>query len=91
VSSWFLRPLVMRREARWASRSAHRRVGLGDMAELPAARLTYGHRRLLESPAIAAGPSELLLDGRRPSHNSETEQLAGYLKDLRRRGCRCSS
>ena len=90
LASWFLRPLVMRRErARWAvAIDALTRVGLGRFAETPAARLTYGQRRLLElARAIAAGPTVLLLD--EPSAGldaSETDQLAVYLKGLRDEG-----
>jgi ABC-type branched-subunit amino acid transport system ATPase component/ABC-type branched-subunit amino acid transport system permease subunit len=87
VSSWLMRPLVLRHErARWAlAVDALTRVGLGDKAEQPAGRLTYGQRRLLElARAIAAQPRVLLLD--EPSaglDNTETEKLAGYLTDLR--------
>jgi ABC-type branched-subunit amino acid transport system ATPase component len=63
-------------------------VGLGDRAEQPAGRLTYGQRRLLElARAIAAQPRVLLLD--EPSaglDNAETERLSGYLTDLRDEG-----
>jgi branched-chain amino acid transport system ATP-binding protein len=78
---------VLRHErARWAlAVDALTRVGLGDKAEQPAGRLTYGQRRLLElARAIAAQPRVLLLD--EPSaglDNTETEKLAGYLTDLR--------
>ena len=60
AGAWFLRPLVLRHErARWAvAVDALTRVGLGDLAELPAGRLTYGQRRLLE---LGAG------DRRRPA------------------------
>jgi ABC-type branched-subunit amino acid transport system ATPase component/ABC-type branched-subunit amino acid transport system permease subunit len=90
TAACFLRPLVLRRErARWAvAIDALTRVGLGDLAELPAGRLTYGQRRLLElARAIAADPRVLLLD--EPSAGldaSETETLAGYLVDLRNEG-----
>src|SRR5262249_60099772 len=62
LASWFLRPLVMRHErARWATAiDALQRVGLGQFAEEPAGRLTYGQRRLLElARAIAAEPTIL--------------------------------
>jgi len=90
LAAWFLRPLVVRREqARWAvAVDALTRVGLGQFAETPAARLTYGQRRLLElARAIAAGPRVLLLD--EPSAGldaAETDQLSGYLKGLRDEG-----
>jgi ABC-type branched-subunit amino acid transport system ATPase component len=90
LAAIFLRPVMNRRErARWGiAMDALTRVGLGDMAELPAGRLTYGQRRLLElARAIAADPTVLLLD--EPSaglDNSETEQLSGYLKVLRQEG-----
>ena len=90
LSSWFVRPIVNRHErARWARAvDALARVGLGDLAEVPAGRLTYGQRRLLElARAIAAEPRILLLD--EPSAGldaAETDQLAGYIKDLRDEG-----
>ena len=67
AAAWFLRPLVLRHErARWSvAVDALTRVGLGDMAEEPAGRLTYGQRRLLEvarirvvnlMPALVIGP-----------------------------------
>jgi len=90
LASWFLRPLVMRHErARWAKAvDALQRVGLGQFAEEPAGRLTYGQRRLLElARAIAGDPTILLLD--EPSAGldvSETEALSGYIKGLRDEG-----
>jgi ABC-type branched-subunit amino acid transport system ATPase component/ABC-type branched-subunit amino acid transport system permease subunit len=90
VASWFARPRVLRHErARWAMAvDALARVGLADLAEAPASRLTYGQRRLLElARAIAAEPRILLLD--EPSAGldvAETEQLAGYIRDLRGEG-----
>jgi ABC-type branched-subunit amino acid transport system ATPase component len=90
LASWFLRPIVNRRErARWTvAIDALTRVGLGDLAETPAGRLTYGQRRLLEfARSIAAGPSVLLLD--EPSAGldaAETDQLAVYIKGLRDEG-----
>jgi ABC-type branched-subunit amino acid transport system ATPase component len=90
LASWFLRPLMVRRErARWATAvDALTRVGLGHLAEEPASRLTYGQRRLLEfARAVAANPTVLLLD--EPSAGldvSETDQLAGYIRDLRDEG-----
>lgn len=90
AASWFLRPLMLRRERdRWGiAVDALTRVGLADLAEVPAGRLTYGQRRLLEvARAIAAGPTILLLD--EPSaglDQSETEQLGRYLHQLRAEG-----
>jgi branched-chain amino acid transport system permease protein len=90
LASWFLRPLVMRHEHdRWAmANDALQRVGLGQFAEEPAGRLTYGQRRLLElARSIAAGPTVLLLD--EPSAGldvSETEVLSGHLHQLRDEG-----
>lgn len=90
LASWFARPVMNRHERdRWGiAVDALTRVGLADLAELPASRLTYGQRRLLEfARAVAAGPRVLLLD--EPSAGldvSETEQLAGYIKDLRDEG-----
>lgn len=90
LASWFMRPWMVRRErVRWGvAVDALTRVGLGDLAESPAGRLTYGQRRLLElARAIAAGPRVLLLD--EPSaglDNSETEQLSTYLHELRDEG-----
>jgi ABC-type branched-subunit amino acid transport system ATPase component len=89
-ASWFLRPRMLRHErARWGvAIDALTRVGLGDLAEAPAGRLTYGQRRLLEfARAIAAGPRILLLD--EPSAGldvSETDELAGYIRALRDEG-----
>jgi ABC-type branched-subunit amino acid transport system ATPase component/ABC-type branched-subunit amino acid transport system permease subunit len=90
LSSWFLRPSVLRHEQeRWRRASeAIVRVGLGAYAETPAGRLTYGQRRLLElARAIAAQPKVLMLD--EPSaglDDTETAQLARYLRDLRDEG-----
>jgi ABC-type branched-subunit amino acid transport system ATPase component len=89
-ASWFLRPLMIRKEReRWAiAVDALQRVGLGELAEEPAGRLTYGQRRLLElARSIAGQPKVLLLD--EPSAGldvSETDALSGYLHDLRAEG-----
>lgn len=90
LSSWFLRPSVLRHDReRWRRASdAIARVGLAEHVEAPAGRLTYGQRRLLElARAIAAQPTVLMLD--EPSaglDESETAQLARYLRDLRDEG-----
>jgi ABC-type branched-subunit amino acid transport system ATPase component/ABC-type branched-subunit amino acid transport system permease subunit len=90
LASAFLRPDVLRHERRrWEiAVDAITRVGLGEYAEEPANRLTYGQRRLLElARAIAAQPRVLLLD--EPSAGldvSETDQLSRYLHDLRDEG-----
>ena len=90
LASWFLRPLMLQHErARWVvAVDALTRVGLGELAEQPAGRLTYGQRRLLElARAIAGRPRVLLLD--EPSAGldaGETEQLTGYLEGLRDEG-----
>ena len=90
LPSWFLRPWVVRHErARWeVAREALAHVGLADLAESPASRLTYGQRRLLElARAIAAMPTVLMLD--EPSAGldaAETDQLARHLERLRVEG-----
>jgi ABC-type branched-subunit amino acid transport system ATPase component len=87
TASWFLRPAVVRHEReRWRiANDALARVGLADLAETPAGRLTYGQRRLLElARAIAGEPTVLLLD--EPSAGldaAETAQLSGHLRGLR--------
>jgi ABC-type branched-subunit amino acid transport system ATPase component/ABC-type branched-subunit amino acid transport system permease subunit len=81
---------VLRRDrARWETAArALERVGLIELAEEPAARLSYGQRRLLElARAINGQPQILLLD--EPSaglDSSETDQLAAHLRGLQRRG-----
>lgn len=85
-----VRPAMISRErARWDDAAAAlEQVGLGDVAEDPTARLSYGQRRLLElARAINAQPRILLLD--EPSAGldaSETEQLAEHLRNLQREG-----
>jgi ABC-type branched-subunit amino acid transport system ATPase component/ABC-type branched-subunit amino acid transport system permease subunit len=81
---------VLRRDrARWETAArALERVGLIELAEEPATRLSYGQRRLLElARAINGQPQILLLD--EPSaglDSSETDQLAAHLRGLQRRG-----
>jgi ABC-type branched-subunit amino acid transport system ATPase component len=90
LASWFARPWTNRHErARWnVAVDALTRVGLEDFAELPASRLTYGQRRLLElARAVAAHPTVLLLD--EPSAGldvTETDALADHLRQLRQEG-----
>jgi ABC-type branched-subunit amino acid transport system ATPase component len=82
-------PAVRRDRARWdAAARALDRVGLIELAEEPAARLSYGQRRLLElARAINAQPEILLLD--EPSaglDSAETEQLVEHLRRLQGEG-----
>jgi ABC-type branched-subunit amino acid transport system ATPase component/ABC-type branched-subunit amino acid transport system permease subunit len=81
--------VVRRDRARWeAAARALERVGLLGLAEEPAARLSYGQRRLLElARAISGQPQILLLD--EPSaglDSSETDQLVAHLRHLQREG-----
>ena len=82
---------VLRRErARWAiAVDALARVGLGDLAEQPAGRLTYGQRRLLElARAIAAQTARP--DARRavgrPRRVGDRDSSRGTSVDLRDEG-----
>jgi branched-chain amino acid transport system permease protein len=82
-------PAVRRDRARWdAAARALERVGLIELAEEPAARLSYGQRRLLElARAINSQPEILLLD--EPSaglDSAETEQLVEHLRRLQGEG-----
>lgn len=85
-----LRPWMLRRErARWRhAAEALERVGLLDLAEVPAGSLSYGAQRMLElARVIAAEPKVVLLD--EPSaglNDAETELLAGHLRLLRQEG-----
>jgi ABC-type branched-subunit amino acid transport system ATPase component/ABC-type branched-subunit amino acid transport system permease subunit len=87
ASAWFVRPRSNREErARWeAAAAALARVGLADVADELTSRLSYGQRRLLElARAINAQPRALMLDEPSAGLNSaETEQLAGYLQQLK--------
>ena len=89
------RSMMRRERARWAiAIDALTRVGLGDLAEQPAGRLTYGQRRLLELARPIAARARACCcstSRRRASTRRETEQLAGYLATCATRACRCSS
>ena len=63
-------------------------VGLGPIATSKVSSLTYGQRRLLElARAVAAHTPALLLDEPSAGLNAtETEVLAGYLKELHKAG-----
>lgn len=63
-------------------------VGLGPIATSKVSSLTYGQRRLLElARAVAARTPALLLDEPSAGLNAtETEVLAGYLKELHKAG-----
>jgi ABC-type branched-subunit amino acid transport system ATPase component len=90
LSSWFDRRLLWRQEqVRWAkAEAALDRVGLGSMAEGPAALLTYGQQRMLElGRSLAAEPRMLMLD--EPSaglNDAETDNLAVLLESIRAEG-----
>ncbi|WP_339951403.1 ABC transporter ATP-binding protein [uncultured Albimonas sp.] len=59
----FLRPVSRDRSLREAADAALARVGLLARADIPAAELSHGERRLLEvACALALGPKALLLD-----------------------------
>lgn len=90
LAAWFRRPAMWKHEReRWRrAAAALDRVGLGALAEQPAALLPYGQRRLLEVAAvIAAEPRIILLDEPAAGLNAaETEQLAALLLSLREEG-----
>lgn len=86
AAAWIGRPAMMRAERdRWRAGSASlARFGLGEMAEVPASRLTYGQRRWLELARVAvAQPRYLLAD--EPSaglNDAETDELAAHLRSF---------
>jgi branched-chain amino acid transport system ATP-binding protein len=90
LSSWFNRRLLWREEqARWAKAEAVlERLGLGSLAEGPAALLTYGQQRMLElGRSLAAEPRMLMLD--EPSaglNDAETANLAVLIESLQAEG-----
>lgn len=90
VAGWLARPAMLRHErARWGrARDALARVGMAELADFPAAALSYGQRRLLElARALAGSPRVVLLD--EPSaglNDAETEALTGHLLGLQRSG-----
>jgi ABC-type branched-subunit amino acid transport system ATPase component len=85
-AAWFGRRRMWKQEQeRFAvAYAALERVGLADIAGVPAAQLTYGQQRVLElARAISASPRLLLLD--EPSaglNDAETEHLATILEGL---------
>jgi branched-chain amino acid transport system permease protein len=87
LSAWFVRWRLNHheRERFDAANAALARVGLADLAAEPTSRLPYGKRRLLElARAIYADPRALMLDEPSAGLNSaETDQLAGYLQQLK--------
>jgi branched-chain amino acid transport system ATP-binding protein len=90
TASSFARPPMNRHErARWdAANAALERVGLGDLADEPTTRLSYGQRRMLElARAVNAEPRALLLDEPSAGLNAtETAQLGVHLLRLRDEG-----
>jgi branched-chain amino acid transport system ATP-binding protein len=75
-----------RREEAWMAEESRRvlaAVGLSEYADLPAASLAYGHRRLLEiARAIAAKPRLLLLD--EPAAGLNRTEAAELVRLIRR-------
>ena len=67
-----------------AARALLQRTGLADYAEVPAAALPYGQKRLLEiARALAAEPKLLLLDEPAAGLNrEETQRLADLLRQI---------
>jgi ABC-type branched-subunit amino acid transport system ATPase component/ABC-type branched-subunit amino acid transport system permease subunit len=86
ASSFARHPMNRHERARWdAANAALERVGLGDLADEPTTRLSYGQRRLLElARAVNAEPRALMLDEPSAGLNaSETAQLGVHLLRLR--------
>ena len=90
TTSWFARPPMNHHERdRWqAAYASLERFGLGELAESPTSRLSYGQRRMLELARTVYGePTALMLDEPSAGLNApETEQLAAHLRSLKEEG-----
>ena len=90
LGALFRRRQVGRHERRrWElAAAALERVGLGHLAEVPAAALTYGQARLLElARSLAGDPAVLLMDEPSAGLNAaETDGLAELLESVRADG-----